>query len=71
MGVENQEDKVRALVRDLAVPKTLDSGDTGLTTTYRKLNIKYASLEVMGDPSIRTLQSDVWSFGCLIYHVCS
>lgn len=60
---------MRALICDFTVSKTLDGGRTGLTTTYRKLTTEYASPEVMEDPSIRMFKSDVWSFGCLMYHV--
>lgn len=65
-----EKEEVRALICDFTVSKSLDGGRTGLTTTYRKLTTEYASPEVMEDPSIRTFKSDVWSFGCLMYHVC-
>lgn len=41
----------------------------GLAARAQVLTVRYASPEVLRDTSDRTLASDVWAFGCLVYWV--
>lgn len=57
------------MICDFGLTKRLENGTEGLATTSQPFTALYASPEVRQDPSIRTLPSDVWSFGCLAYQV--
>lgn len=58
-----------AVICDFGLAKTLKDDPSGLTTTSQPFTPRYASPEVLQDASTRTLPSDVWSWGCLVYQV--
>lgn len=60
----------KAVICDFGLAKTLGDSPSGLTTTAQPFTPHYASPEVLQDATVRTLPSDVWSWGCLVYQVC-
>ncbi|KAG8892384.1 hypothetical protein FRB99_002739 [Tulasnella sp. 403] len=58
---------------DFGLAKTMENMPTGLTTsTFNKAgSLPYESPELLKDASPRSLESDVWAWGCLLQEILS
>lgn len=64
-------DDFKALLADFGLAMALEDSSSGLTTSsfHPRNTYYYASPEVLLDVTRRSLASDVWAYGCLVWEV--
>lgn len=59
----------RALLTDFGLARSMGDAPSGLTTSRVSMSTRYASPEQVKKNSRGTLESDVWSWACLLMEV--